>query len=64
MRVLQRKKLGSDSNFLPQETVLLRGSFDDNLLMPNPHATFKQVAKSFRMAEIPDAIEASPQGER
>jgi ATP-binding cassette, subfamily B, bacterial HlyB/CyaB len=47
---------------VPQETILFSGTIYDNLLMANPHATFEQVVKACRMAEIHDTIEQLPQG--
>jgi subfamily B ATP-binding cassette protein HlyB/CyaB len=47
---------------VPQETVLFSGTLYDNLLIANPHASFDDVVRACRMAEIHDVIEALPQG--
>lgn len=47
---------------VPQETVLFSGTLYDNLLAGNPHATFNDVIRACRMAEIHDVIERLPQG--
>jgi subfamily B ATP-binding cassette protein HlyB/CyaB len=47
---------------VPQETMLFSGSIYDNLIMANPPATFDDVLRACKMAEIHPAIEALPRG--
>lgn len=47
---------------VPQETTLFSGTIYDNLILANPHATFRQVVQACRMAEIHQTIEQLPQG--
>jgi len=47
---------------VPQETILFSATLYENLLMANPHATFEQIVRACKMAEIHDAIEALPKG--
>ena len=47
---------------VPQETILFSGTIHDNLVLANPHATFEQVVRACKMAEIHATIEALPQG--
>lgn len=42
--------------------VLFSGTVYDNLQMANPHATFDDIVRACRMAEIHEAIERLPQG--
>jgi subfamily B ATP-binding cassette protein HlyB/CyaB len=62
IRYLSANELRHYFGVVPQETVLFSGTLYDNLLMANPHATFDQVVRACRMAEIHDFIEALPQG--
>lgn len=62
IRHLSANELRHYFGVVPQETVLFSGSLYDNLLMANPHASFEQVVRACRMAEIHDVIEALPQG--
>lgn len=62
IRHLSANELRNYFGVVPQETVLFSGTLYDNLLMANPHATFDQVARACRMAEIHDVIEKLPQG--
>jgi ATP-binding cassette, subfamily B, bacterial HlyB/CyaB len=62
IRHLTANELRHTFGVVPQETVLFSGSLYDNLLMANPHATFDQIVKACRMAEIHDVIEALPKG--
>jgi len=62
IRYLSANELRHYFGVVPQETVLFSGTIYDNLLMANPHATFEQVVRACRMAEIHDAIEKLPQG--
>jgi subfamily B ATP-binding cassette protein HlyB/CyaB len=59
---LSANELRSYFGVVPQETVLFSGSLYDNLLIANPHASFDDVVRACRMAEIHDVIEALPQG--
>ncbi|MBI3068022.1 MAG: peptidase domain-containing ABC transporter, partial [Betaproteobacteria bacterium] len=47
---------------VPQETVLFSGTVYDNLVLANPHATFEEVVKACRLAEIHGEIERLPHG--
>jgi ATP-binding cassette, subfamily B, bacterial HlyB/CyaB len=47
---------------VPQETILFSGTLYENLLAGNPLASFEDVVRACRMAEIHDAIEKLPQG--
>lgn len=49
---------------VPQETVLFSGTIHENLQMANPHASFEEIARACRLAEIHDIIEALPDGYR
>jgi ATP-binding cassette, subfamily B, bacterial HlyB/CyaB len=62
IRYLSANELRHYFGVVPQETILFSGTIYDNLLMANPHATFEQVVKACRMAEIHDTIEQLPQG--
>jgi subfamily B ATP-binding cassette protein HlyB/CyaB len=62
IRYLSANELRHYFGVVPQETVLFSGTIYDNLLMANPHATFEQVVKACRMAEIHEVIEQLPQG--
>lgn len=62
IRYLSANELRHYFGVVPQETVLFSGTIYDNLLMANPHATFDQVVRACRMAEIHDTIERLPQG--
>ncbi|MCE1242900.1 peptidase domain-containing ABC transporter [Oryzomicrobium sp.] len=62
IRHLSANELRHTFGVVPQETVLFSGTLYDNLLMANPHATFEQITKVCRMAEIHEVIERLPQG--
>jgi subfamily B ATP-binding cassette protein HlyB/CyaB len=62
VRNLSANELRHYFGVVPQETMLFSGTIYDNLIMANPHATFEQVTKACRMAEIHDMIEQLPQG--
>lgn len=62
IRYLSANELRHYFGVVPQENVLFSGTIYDNLLMANPHATFDQVVRACKMAEIHSAIEALPQG--
>ena len=49
---------------VPQDTTLFSGTIYDNLVLADSHATFDEVARACRMAEIHDTIEALPDGYR
>lgn len=62
IRHLAANELRAHLGVVPQETVLFSGTLYDNLLMANPHATFEQIVRACKWAEIHDAIEAMPEG--
>lgn len=62
IRNLSANELRQHFGVVPQETVLFSGTIYDNLALANPQATFEQVARVCRMAEIHDAIEKLPNG--
>ncbi len=43
-------------------TILFSGTLYDSLQMANPHASFEDIVRACRMAEIHEAIEKLPQG--
>jgi subfamily B ATP-binding cassette protein HlyB/CyaB len=47
---------------VPQETVLFSGTVYDNLVMANPQASFDQVVRACRMAEVHDTVQSLPKG--
>ncbi|MEO8674225.1 MAG: peptidase domain-containing ABC transporter [Casimicrobiaceae bacterium] len=47
---------------VPQETTLFSGTIYDNLVLANPFATFDQVVRACKYAEIHTAIAALPKG--
>lgn len=62
IRHLSANELRLNFGVVPQETILFSGTLYDNLQMANPHATFEDIVRACRMAEIHDAIEKLPQG--
>ena len=62
IRHLSANELRANFGVVPQETVLFSGTIFDNLAMADPHASFEQVIRACKMAEIHAAIEALPQG--
>jgi ATP-binding cassette, subfamily B, bacterial HlyB/CyaB len=62
VRHLSANELRHTFGVVPQETVLFSGTIYDNLQMANPHATFDDIVRACRMAEIHEAIEKLPQG--
>jgi len=62
LRSLAANELRGLFGVVPQDTVLFSGTIYDNLILANPHASFQQVVKACRMAEIHDAIERLPDG--
>jgi subfamily B ATP-binding cassette protein HlyB/CyaB len=61
-RHLSANELRSNFGVVPQETILFSGTVYDNLIMANPHATFEQIVRACKMAEIHDTIEELPKG--
>ena len=61
-RYLAVNELRQQFGVVPQETVLFSGTVYDNLLMANALATFDDIAKACRAAEIHETIEKLPQG--
>ncbi len=59
---LAANELRATFGVVPQETVLFSGTIYDNLAMANPHASFDDIVKACRMAEIHSTIEALPKG--
>ena len=47
---------------VPQETILFSGTVYENLISAHPHATFDQVTKACKVAEIHEVIERLPKG--
>ena len=62
IRHLSANELRAYFGVVPQETVLFSGAIYENLVMANPHATFDEVVKACKMAEIHTVIEALPKG--
>jgi len=62
IRNLSANELRHNFGVVPQETILFSGTLYDNLQMANPHASFDDIVRACRMAEIHDAIEKLPQG--
>ena len=62
LRHLSANELRHTFGVVPQETILFSGTVYDNLQMANPHATFDDIVRACRMAEIHDAIEKLPKG--
>lgn len=62
VRHLSANGLRQTFGVVPQETVLFSGTVYDNLQMANPHASFDDIVKACRMAEIHEAIERLPRG--
>jgi subfamily B ATP-binding cassette protein HlyB/CyaB len=61
-RHLSANELRAGFGVVPQETVLFSGTVLNNLLLANPHASFDQVLRVCRMAEIHATIEQLPHG--
>ncbi|MGO9446894.1 MAG: peptidase domain-containing ABC transporter [Thiobacillaceae bacterium] len=62
IRNLSANELRHSFGVVPQETILFSGTLYDNLQMANPHASFEDIVRACRMAEIHEAIEKLPQG--
>lgn len=62
LRHLAANELRACFGVVPQETYLFSGTIYDNLIAANPAATFDEVVRAARIAEIHDTIERLPQG--
>ncbi len=62
IRYLSANELRHHFGVVPQETMLFSGTLYDNLLMANPRATFEDIVRVCRMAEIHEVIDKLPQG--
>ncbi|MDR0777355.1 MAG: peptidase domain-containing ABC transporter [Azonexus sp.] len=62
IRHLAANELRAFFGVVPQETVLFAGTLYDNLVMAHPHASFEDVIKACKAAEIHDVIEHLPEG--
>jgi len=62
IRGLPANELRQHFGVVPQETVLFSGTIYENLVLANPHATFEQVIRVCKMAEIHETIEQLPEG--
>ena len=61
-RNLAANELRAQFGVVPQDTVLFAGTVLDNLLRGNPGATFDDVVRCCRMAEIHEVVEQLPRG--
>jgi subfamily B ATP-binding cassette protein HlyB/CyaB len=61
-RYLAVNELRQQFGVVPQETILFSGTVYDNLLMANSLATFDDIVKACRAAEIHEVIEKLPHG--
>jgi ATP-binding cassette, subfamily B, bacterial HlyB/CyaB len=59
---LAANELRLNFGVVPQETVLFSGTVYDNLLAAHPHATFEQIVRACKSAEIHEVIERLPKG--
>ncbi|WP_310452482.1 peptidase domain-containing ABC transporter [Sulfuritalea sp.] len=64
IRHLAANELRTSFGVVPQETVLFAGTLYDNLVMAQPHASFDDVIKACKAAEIHDLIDTLPDGYR
>jgi subfamily B ATP-binding cassette protein HlyB/CyaB len=62
VRYLAANELRQHFGVVPQETILFSGTLFENLMTANPHASFDDVVRACRMAEIHDTIDQLPQG--
>jgi len=62
IRHLSANELRQYFGVVPQETTLYSGTLYDNLLAANPQASFEQMIKACKMAEIHETIEQMPEG--
>jgi len=64
IRHLAANELRRSFGVVPQETVLFAGTLYDNLAMAQPHASFDDVIKACKAAEIHELIDTLPDGYR
>ncbi|MRR59057.1 MAG: peptidase domain-containing ABC transporter, partial [Deltaproteobacteria bacterium] len=62
IRHLAANELRATFGVVPQETVLFSGTLYDNLVMAQPHASFEDVIRACKAAEIHEVIDQLPQG--
>jgi len=62
IRHLAANELRQTFGVVPQETVLFSGTLYDNLIMAHPHASFDDVIRACKAAEIHDFINTLPEG--
>lgn len=62
IRHLAANELRLTFGLVPQETVLFSGTLYDNLIMAHPHASFDDVIRACKAAEIHDFIDQLPDG--
>ncbi|MCF8198717.1 MAG: peptidase domain-containing ABC transporter [Sulfuritalea sp.] len=62
IRHLAANELRQAFGVVPQETVLFAGTLYDNLAMAQPHASFDDVIRACKAAEIHDVIDQLPEG--
>lgn len=62
IRNLAANELRSAFGMVPQETVLFSGTVYDNLAMAHPHASFDDIIRACKAAEIHEVIEHLPKG--
>jgi subfamily B ATP-binding cassette protein HlyB/CyaB len=62
IRHLSANELRQYFGIVPQETYLFSGTIYENLIAANPQATFDDVARACKVAEIHDTIEKLPKG--
>ena len=62
IRYLAANELRQTFGVVPQETILFSGTIYDNLVMAHPHATFEEVIKACKDAEIHQVLDKLPNG--
>jgi ATP-binding cassette, subfamily B, bacterial HlyB/CyaB len=62
IRHLSANELRQYFGVVPQETFLFSGTIYDNLIIANPHASFDDVVRASKLAEIHTTIEKLPEG--
>jgi ATP-binding cassette, subfamily B, bacterial HlyB/CyaB len=62
IRHLAANELRQTFGVVPQETVLFSGTLYDNLAMAQPSATFDEIIRACKLAEIHEVIEQLPDG--
>ncbi len=62
IRYSSANELRSNFGVVPQDTFLFSGAIYDNLIIANPHASFDDVVRACKFAEIHDTIEKLPEG--